>query len=150
VALAPAQMTPGRKFLKAKFAELDSINGSSEFQEYKWLQAGPNPGWPQKLNKEAVKRADLSTYEKVGVGMLAMLAAEYPSSDGVDNEETTWTRCDVEEVIRQPLVSSYASTHCFGSFWSPCRRAPRSHGSACVRTLCTPNSGSVRPAGRHG
>lgn len=102
MALAPAQMTPGQKFLKAKLAELDSIRGSSEFQEYKWSQAGPNPGWPQKLNEEADKRTDLSTYEKGGVGMLAMLAAEYASSDGVDNEETARTRRDVEEVINTP------------------------------------------------
>jgi len=102
VALAPAQMTAGQKFLKAKFAELDSIRGSSEFQEYKWSQAGPNPGWPQKLNEEADKRADISTYEKVGVGTLAMLSAEYASSNGVDNEETMRTRRDVEEVMNTP------------------------------------------------
>lgn len=101
-ALAPAQMTPGQKFLKAKLAELDSIRGSSEFHEYKWSQAGPNPGWPQKLNEEAGKRDDLTAYEKGGVGMLAMLAAEYASSDGVDNKETARTRRDVEEVINTP------------------------------------------------
>jgi hypothetical protein len=101
-ALAPAQMTPGQKFLKAKLAELDSIRESSEFQEYKWSQAGPNPGWPQRLNEEADKRTDLSAYEKGGVGMLAMLAAEYASSDGVDNAETARTRRDVEEIINTP------------------------------------------------
>ena len=38
--LAPAQMTPGRKFLKAKFAELDSIRGSSEFQDTSGYRRG--------------------------------------------------------------------------------------------------------------
>jgi hypothetical protein len=100
--LAPGQMTPGQKFLKTKLAELDSIRQSPEFQEYKWSQAGRNPGWPQRLNEEADKRTDLSVYEKGGVGMLAMLAAEYASSDGVDNKETLRTRRDVEEVINTP------------------------------------------------
>jgi hypothetical protein len=98
-ALAPAQMTPGQKFLKAKLAELDTIRQSSEFQEYKWSQAGPNPGWPQELNAEANKRNDLSLYEKGGVGMLA---AEYASSDGADNERTSRSRRDVQEIINTP------------------------------------------------
>lgn len=95
-------MTPGQKFLKAKLAELDAIRQTPEFQEFKWSQAGPNPAWPQKLRDEAETRSDLSTYEKGGVGMLALLGAEYASSDGADNDDTAQARRDVEEVINTP------------------------------------------------
>lgn len=96
------QMTPGQKFLKAKLAELDAIRQTSEFQEFKWSQAGPNPGWPQKLREEAEARNDLSIYEEGGVGMLALLGAEYASSDGAENGNTAQARRDVEEVINTP------------------------------------------------
>ena len=100
-ALAPAQMTPGQKFLKAKLAELDQIRETPGFREYKFSATGPYAGWPDKLKAEAQKK-DLGMWEMGGVNFLALFASNYASSGGVDDASTEQARSHVQEVIDTP------------------------------------------------
>ena len=85
-ALAPAQMTPGQKFLKAKLAELDQIRKTQEFRDYKFAVGGPYDNWPKKVDEEAERQGSLTTWEKVqGLGSLNALAYLYLSTDGFDD-----------------------------------------------------------------
>jgi hypothetical protein len=100
-ALAPAQMTPGQKFLKAKLAELDQIGETPGFREYKFSATGPYAGWPDKLKAEAQKK-DLGMWEMGGVNFLALLASNDASSGGVDDASTEQARSHEQEVIDTP------------------------------------------------
>lgn len=79
-------MTPGQKFLKAKLAELDQIRKTQEFREYKFAIAGPYNNWPNKVEEEAERKANLTMWEKgQGLASLNALAYLYASTDGFDD-----------------------------------------------------------------
>jgi hypothetical protein len=103
-------MTPGQKFLTAKLAELDQIRKTQEFREYKFAVAGPYDNWPKKVDKEAERIGDLTTWEKAqGLGSLNALAYLYASTEGFDDvgrssdiEQIKSARKRINEVLSTP------------------------------------------------
>lgn len=77
-ALAPAQMTPGQKLLKARLAELDSIQKQPSFKESGFSPDGPFAGWIDGLKDDARRpeiKSDKTTRQ--GLETLEKLAFEY-------------------------------------------------------------------------
>ena len=91
----------GRKFLKTKLSELDTIRQTAEFKKFGFGIGGPYAGWVEDLKSEG-ENMELRMWEMQGVSFLALLATTYASNNGREDASTKQARDYVQEVIDTP------------------------------------------------